>query len=99
MKEELSLAKFKMRIPHIKIFKVCTKTEVEILAIINEGLYSEYLKHSKSMKPKSFINDKMHSFNPAIYFIEHDLYDALKEYKRIKKHSKDELYLFDLLKK
>ena len=97
LKDDLSLTKFKMRSEHIKTYKVCTKTEVEILVIINEGLYSEFSKAPKNTKPKSFIYEYMPSFDPSIYFLEHDMTNALKEYKRIKKHHKNELYLIDLL--
>ena len=98
LKEALSTSKFKMRDDYIKSYKYCTKTEVEILVIINEGLYDEFLKAPKNTKPKSFINRHMPSYDPAVYFLEHDMLNALKEYKRIKKHKKDEFYLIDLLK-
>lgn len=98
LKDALSLAKFQMRKEHIKIYKYCTKTEVEILVIINEGLYSEFIKSPKNTKPKSFIHKYMPSFDPESYFSENDMTNALREYKRIKKHNKDELFLFDLLK-
>ena len=90
LKDSLSLNKFKMRSEHIKSYKYCTKTEVEILVIINEGLYSEYMKCSRNMKPKAFVQKHIPSFNPATYFLENDMVNALKEYKRIKKHNKDE---------
>lgn len=97
LKDDLSLSRFKMRSEHIKSYKYCTKTEVEILVIINEGFYMEFMKAPKNTKPKSFINERLPSFNPASYFIEHDMVNALREYKRIKKHKKDELFLIDLL--
>lgn len=97
--DTLSLSKFKMRSKHIKSFKVCTKTEIEILVIINEGLYPEYIKKAKSTKPKSFVNEVFRDFNPEIYFAKHDMLNALREYKRIKKHNKDEIYLIDLIEK
>ncbi len=97
LKDALSLSKFKMRSEHIKSYKYCTKTEVEILVIINEGLYDEFLKAPKNTKPKSFIHEYMPSFNPYKYFHEHDMVKALREYKKIKKHNKDELFLIDLL--
>jgi hypothetical protein len=97
LKDELSLSKFKLRAKNITIYKYCTKPEIEILVIINEGLYDEYLKTSKNTKPKSFLSEHMPSFNPKEYFLENDMSEPLKEYKRIKKHKKDELYLSDLL--
>ena len=99
LKDALSLSKFKMRSEYIKSYKVCTKTEIEILVIINEGLYSEYIKSPKNMKPKSFVGKKLKDYNPGIYFSEHDMLNALREYKRIKKHNKDEMYLIDLIEK
>ena len=98
LKDSLSLSKFKMRSEHIKSYKYCTKTEVEILVIINEGLYTEFAKAPRNTKPKSFIHGYMPSFDPSLYFHEHDMVNALREYKRIKKHDKDELFLIDLLK-
>ena len=97
LKDTLSLSKFSMRSKHIKSYKVCTKTEVEILVIINEGFYSEYIKKSKKVKPKSFVNEILKNFNLENYFAEHDMINALREYKRIKKHNKDEMYLIDLI--
>ena len=35
--------------------------------------------------------------NPETYFSKHDMLNALREYKRIKKHKKDEMYLIDLI--
>lgn len=99
LRDALSLTKFKMRSGHIKSYKVCTKTEIEILVIINEGLYSEFIKRPKNPKPKSFVNEMIEGFDPEIYFSEHDMLNALREYKRIKKHSKDEMYLIDLIEK
>ena len=40
---------------------------------------------------------KLPGFEPGSYFTECDMYSAIKEYKRLKRHEKDELYLFDLL--
>lgn len=97
LKDDLSLSKFKMREKYIKSFRVCTKTEIEVLVIINEGWLSEFLKEPKNTKPKSFVNKKLSNFNPDKYFSEHDMVYALKEYKRIKKHNKGERYLIDLI--
>lgn len=109
--------KDKLKIPtdlkHIvsseRIEKYCTLPELEILLIINEGLYSEYLK-MRNMKPKEFAKANI-SYNRKKYdqsseFIENYyagkrismLIDNLLEYKRIKKHKKGELYLADLLR-
>lgn len=94
LKEEMSLAKFKLRANHIKIYKFCTKPEIEILVIINEQLISEYKKSKK--RPKTFVNEKIKRFDPELYFLHHDMINAIKEYKRLKKHKNDEMYLIDL---
>ena len=51
LKEEFDLSKFKMRQNHMKVYKVCTKPEIEVLVIINEGIYPEYIKNSKKYRP------------------------------------------------
>lgn len=97
LKDELSLARFKMRSEHIKSYRFCTKTEVEILVILNEGLYSDFAKSPKNTKPKQFLREHMPDFDPKEYFSSHDMIKALIAYKRIKKHDKDERYLIDLV--
>lgn len=83
----------------MKVYKVCTKPEIEVLVIINEGIYPEYIKNSKKYRPKSFVNSKLKDFDIESYFYSNDLSNAIREYKRLKKHNKDELYLADLLTK
>lgn len=92
-----------------RIFKYCTKPELEILLIINEKLYDEFRK-SRNKSPKSFakeniIYNRRYYDQSSDYLIDYYsekrismLIDNLQEYKRIKKHNKDELYLVDLLK-
>ncbi len=99
LKEDFDLSKFKMRINHMKVYKVCTKPEIEVLVIINKGIYTEYIKKSKKYRPKSFVNSKFKDFDIESYFSSNDLSNAIREYKRLKKHNKDELYLADLLTK
>ena len=88
------------RIEHITVIKICTMPEIEILIIINEGKYTEYLKEKSESSPKDFI--KIHLGNIASfeeYIKTNDMTYAIREYKRIKKHKqKDEQYLADLLK-
>ena len=91
-----------------RIYKYCTLPEIEILLIINEGLYNEFLK-SKD-KPKGFAiknirYNKVKYNQSSEFFVNYyggkrisNLVDNLKKYKHIKKHNKDELYLADLLK-
>ena len=97
LNEKMSLDGFQMRSDYIKQFKVCTKRELEMLIIINEGLIDEYNKCSATVKPKSFIKSHIPGLNLKKYFESHDLINAIKEYKRIKKHKKDEFYLIDLI--
>lgn len=87
--------------------KYCTKPELEILLIINEGVYLDYLKSKKMPKQYAKENIVYHKekYDNSSYFYEHyygnrvdELVNNIKEYKRIKKHQKDELYLADLLK-
>lgn len=49
LKEDFDLSKFKMRINHMKVYKVCTKPEIEVLVIINEGIYTEYIKKKQEI--------------------------------------------------
>jgi len=97
LKDELDLSNFKLRLDHIKVYKACTKPELEVLVIINEGLYSEYQKQSKKIKPKTFVNQRIDNFSPDKYFKDNDMLDSIKEYRRIKKHKSGELYLIDLI--
>ena len=91
-----------------RIHKYCTLPELEILLIINEGLYKKYVRSKE--KPKTFAKKNIF-YNNRRYDQSNDflleyysgkridiLIQNLKEYKRLKKHKKDELYLADLLK-
>ena len=89
--------------------KYCTKPELEVLLIIAENLWGEYEKKKSSVKPKDFAKSEI-VFNGLRYnnstlfykqFFENRtdlLIYSIKEYKRLKKHKKDEMYLADLLK-
>ena len=92
-----------------RIFKYCTLPELEILLIINEKQYKDYQK-SIDKKPKTYAKRNIiynkKRYNQSASFIM-DYYGGkrvailvsnLKQYKKIKKHKKDELYLADLLK-
>ena len=54
-KDDYNLSYFSARKDKITVVKVCTKPELEILIIINEGLYDEYLKQKSKMMPKQFV--------------------------------------------
>lgn len=97
LKDELNLDDFKLRENKIKQYKICTKTELEILVIIDNGWYQDYRKNYKNITPKAFLKQRMPKYEPESYFDSHDLIDAITEYKRIKKHKSDEYYLIDLI--
>ncbi len=93
-----------------KIYKYCTKPELEIIFIINENLMDNYEKVKSSMKPKTFAKKNI-KFNGIKYDNSCKFYEMyyagknvaklvknLKDYKKYKKHNKDEKYLADLLK-
>ncbi len=95
-----------------EIYKYCTKPELEMLLIINEGLEKEYEKVKSTESPKVFAKrfvkcngvkyDQSSSFLKDYYggSSVNNLIDNIKKYKNYKKqHDKDELYLADLLKK
>lgn len=95
-----------------EIYKYCTKPELEILLILNEGLEHEYEKVKSSESPKSFAKEnikyngrKYDQYSDFLksYYDRNDaknLIDNIKKYKAYKRqHEKDELYLADLLNK
>ena len=96
-----------------RVYDYCTKPEIEILLIINEGLMSEYNKVKNKISPKDFAKsnimydgknyDQSTEFYSR-YYRGHENKDKLiqniRDYKSIHKHkSKRERYLADLLKK
>lgn len=91
-----------------RIRKYVVKSEFEALILINEGLYNDYnnqnqYKASEFLKSKVLFNRKKYNkseeqINDYYRHRVHDLVNNITEYKRIKKHNKGELYLFDLLK-
>lgn len=91
------------------IYKYCTKPELEVLIIINEKQYRDFLKSKMSPKEyakKNIKYNKKYYDNATQFYAEYYggrrikfLVDNLIEYKRIKKHNSDELYLSELLKK
>lgn len=95
-----------------EIYKYCTKPELEMLLIINEGLEKEYEKVKKIKPPKVFAKEHI-KYNGIRYdqsskFLEmyyggkniQNLINNINKYKSYKRHNeKDELYLADLLKK
>ncbi len=111
-KNDLKIPKeYKKIIDPTRIFKYCTKPELEILLIINEGKIKEFEKSND--KPSVFAKENIKyegkHYSKNVKFINNYyscdrvkmLINNIKEYKRIKKgsHAKDELFLADLLKK
>ena len=91
------------------IEKYCTKPELEILLIISEGLINEYEKVKSKDSPKAFAKKNISWWrrqydNSSAFYREYfgsdpgKLITAIREYKRIRVHQKDECYLADILK-
>ncbi len=85
-----------------RIFKYCTLPELEILIIINEGLYKKYLKSKET--PKVFAKRNV-VYNNYRYDQSNEFLEMYYGGKRIsmliqnlKKYKQGELYLADLLK-
>lgn len=91
-----------------EIYKFCTKPELEIPLILNEGLEKEYEKVKSIESPKVFAKknikyngikyDQSSEFIKMYYQDINNLINNIKKYKTYKKHEKDELYLADLIK-
>lgn len=94
-----------------EIYKFCTKPELEILLILNEGLLKEFEKVKSIESPKSFAKKNIKyngkKYDQSSLFLKNyyggknviNLVKNIKQYKKYKKHNvKDELYLADLLK-
>ncbi len=99
-KDNYDLSGFEARKSKITIYKVCTKPEIEILVIISEGLYKDFCKKHRehNISPKEYLKIYVKGYSSVEKYIEsHDIVPAIKEYKRIKKHKDDELYLADLI--
>lgn len=94
-----------------EIYKYCTKQEMEILLIINEGFIKDYEKVKSNESPKAFakrnIAFHIRKYDQSCDFLLEyyggknieNLINNIKDYKKYKRqHNKDELYLADLLK-
>lgn len=96
-KDLYDLSGFEARKKKIKIFKICTKPEIEILIIIAEGLFQDYCK--KRLSPKEYVKIYIKKYKSIEKYIEtHDIIPAIKEYKKLKLHKKGELYLADFIR-
>lgn len=92
----------------IKITKICIKPEFEILHILNERLYDDYLKVKSKISPSEFYKGKNKMYRKT-YKINYDYFNALSDEqlldlfenykkKRIKSHRKEEGSILDLFK-
>lgn len=102
-RDELNLDHFARRVSEgrLTVEKICTKPEIEYLAVIAKGWISDYNKCKHKIGPKEYLRQHHPSFDFIDYLkngnIE-ELVCAIKEYRRTKKHGNDEHYLADLLK-
>lgn len=89
----------------VDVIKVVTSPEIEMLLILAEGKYNDYIKKSSSMSPSVFCKQelKMKGIKSQQYvrnyFSDIDLLiRTLQEYKRVRSLKRGEVYLADLLK-
>lgn len=100
---------FKMQIKDVK--KFCTLPELEILLILSEKKFDEYLKTKSQKHPKQFAKENI-VYNKNKYKCETKFYEeyygndvskltsAIKEYKqRNHSHSVEQHYLVEIIKK
>ena len=100
-RDDFDISYFELtRANHMQIKKICTMPEIEILIIINERKYDDYLKNKSDISPKEYVKTHLkYTGSFSDYLVNHDMVWSIKEYKRIKNHKqKDEYYLADLLK-
>lgn len=90
----------------VDVINVVTSPEIEMLIIITEGKYDEYMKRSSSVSPSIFCKQdlKMKEKIKSQEFIRNYFSDinllisSIHEYKRVKKLKRGEIYLANLLK-
>lgn len=99
LNDKQNFKNLEMRKEYIKFIKICTKTEIEILPIINEGLYDEFLKYKSKIRPKEFAKQRIKKFDFIKYINEHDMMFCIHLYKHLKgkTHLKNEYCLSDLI--
>ena len=108
MKDKLKIPSQLMKEKIKNEIKICTLPEFEILFILNENLYDEYLKSKSSLKPSEYYKKKNKSFNKTRKFVNdyfstlsnEEIIDLINLYvlKRSHSHKKDELTLKEILK-
>ncbi len=101
--------KFKLNLAYkdkVDVIKVVTAPEIEMLIILAEGKYKDYIKKQRIMKPSIYCkqvlkmkgNIKSQKFVTDYFSDINILINVIKEYKSVKKLDKSEIYLADLLK-
>lgn len=89
-------------------YKVCTLPEFEILLILYEGLYGEFLKQKSKKKPSEFYKEKHKDYHKQVSYItdyfsemsDNQIKDLIHLYvkERGNTHKKDQLTLNVLIK-
>ena len=98
-KDKYDYSCLSFRSDRITEYKVCTKPEIEILVIIKENLYEKYLKTKSKVQPKQFLKNEFNGLGSfSDYILKNDMIDAIKKYKNLKRHKKDEMFLAELLR-
>lgn len=90
----------------VDVINVVTAPEIEMLIILAEGKYKEYMKKSSSVSPSTFCkqdlkmkgNIKSQEFVREYFSDINLLINSIHEYKRVKNLKRGEIYLADLLK-
>ena len=90
----------------VDVIKVVTSPEIEMLLILAEGKYDDYIKKASSMLPSTFCkqelkmkgNIKSQEYVRNYFTDLNMLTSTIQEYKRIKTLKRGEIYLADLLK-
>ena len=108
MKDKLKIPSQLMKEKIKDEIKICTLPEFEILLILNENLYDEYLKSKSNLKPSEYYKKKNKSFSKTRKFVNDyfstlsnkEIIDLINLYvlKRSHSHKKDELTLKEILK-
>lgn len=90
----------------VDVIKVVTSPEIEMLLILGEGKYNDYIKKASAISPSTFCkqelkmngNIKSQKFIRDYFSNINVLINTIREYKRVKMLKRGEIYLADLLK-
>lgn len=102
-KENFNLSKVYKR--KVEVINIITSPEIEMLVIIKEGEYKNYLKYKNKMKPNEYCKNilklpkvKSNKFISAYFSCTDDLVNVILEYKEVSNRPKGEKCLADLIK-